>query len=258
VMVTSLAFMTGVVASASEDGTVKLWDVKEGKETKSWNAHSGGVAWVDFAPDGRLVSCGRDKIAKVWDQTGKELAKIAEPFSDIALRAALSNDRIIAGDWTGEIRVCSLDGKRIGDLTANPPSIAERLEAVIKNVAASEAAVLAARAKSMELEAKLNTEKAALDAAKKQQGAEEEARRLKLAADRASIESSISGLEKRLETEKNQLAVERKARDEAGDAERAAAQGKVDAQKKQIAATEGEIEAGHNKLMALAESDSGL
>jgi hypothetical protein len=65
------------------------------------------------APDGRLVSCGRDRIAKVWDQNGKELGK-TQPFDDITLRAALNSERIVAGDWTGKIRVSAIDGKPLG------------------------------------------------------------------------------------------------------------------------------------------------
>jgi mono/diheme cytochrome c family protein len=248
VMVTSLAFMTGVVASASEDGTIKLWDVKEGKESKSWNAHPGGVAWVDFAPDGRLVSCGRDKVAKVWDQTGKELAKVAEPFNDIALRAALSNDRIVAGDWTGEIRVCSLDGKRVGELTANPPSIAERIETASKHVADKETAVAALRARVTAAEAKLNAEKAETEARRKAEAVAEEARRAKVASDQSAAEKSVADLEKRVTAEKSELEARRKTRDESAEAERPAAQEKVDTQKKIIAASESEFDAARKKL----------
>ncbi len=129
--VTALAFMPGVLASASTDGKIVLWDVKEGKEIRNWAAHGGGVESVDFTPDGRLVSCGRDKVAKAWDQTGKVLAT-SEAFGDIALRAVLNSERVVAGDWSGDIRVFGLDGKRIGQLTANPPSIAEQLAAAQK------------------------------------------------------------------------------------------------------------------------------
>lgn len=162
--VTGLSFMTGVLASASEDGKVALWDVKEGKEIKSWAAHPGGAAWVDFAPDGRIVSCGRDKIAKVWDQTGKELGKTA-PFADIALRAALANDRIIAGDWTGAIRVSAIDGKPLGELSANPPTLSDRMADSQKRLADAQAALAPLQQALAAAEQKLAAEKAAPPAA---------------------------------------------------------------------------------------------
>ena len=138
--VTGLSFMTGVVASGSEDATIKLWDVKEGKEIKSWPAHPGGVQSVSFTPDGRLVSCGRDKIAKVWDQAGKQLLA-SEAFGDIALRAEMAGERVVAGDWSGQVRVWSLNGKRAGELSANPPTIAERIATATKQIAEAQAAV---------------------------------------------------------------------------------------------------------------------
>lgn len=138
-MVTALAFMPGVLASGSEDGKIVLWDVKEGKEIKKWDAHGGGVASLDFTPDGRLVSCGRDKVAKVWDKDGN-VTTTSEPLGDIAVRAALSGDRVVAGDWSGAIKVFGLDGKPVGELTSNPTPIADHLADVKKQLAAAEAA----------------------------------------------------------------------------------------------------------------------
>lgn len=139
--VTALAFMPGILASASEDGTIVLWDVKEAKEIRKWTAHNGGVEWVDFTPDGRLVSCGRDKLAKAWDQTGKVILT-SGPFGDIALRAVMSNERVVAGDWSGRIDVFSVaDSKKVGELTANPPALAEQLAAAEKRLADAQAAL---------------------------------------------------------------------------------------------------------------------
>jgi WD40 repeat protein/mono/diheme cytochrome c family protein len=115
--VNALAFLPGLLASAGQDGSLVLWDVTEGKERKKWAAHTGGCEFVDFTADGRLVTCGRDKVAKVWDQTGK-LLMTTEPLSEIALRAVLAGDSLIAGDWNGKVQafVVADRGKPTGDL----------------------------------------------------------------------------------------------------------------------------------------------
>ncbi len=62
--------MTPTFASASDDGTVKLWDVVEGKAVKTINAHGGGVMAVRFDHQGRLVTAGKDNRVKLWDTAG--------------------------------------------------------------------------------------------------------------------------------------------------------------------------------------------
>ncbi|MEI6714940.1 MAG: c-type cytochrome domain-containing protein [Verrucomicrobiota bacterium] len=119
--VNGLAFLPGILASAGQDGTVVLWDVAEGKERKKWNAHAGGCESVDFTSDGRIVTCGRDKVAKVWDQSGK-LLLTTQPLGEIALRAVIAGDSIIAGDWNGKVQAFALadGGKPLGDLLTTP------------------------------------------------------------------------------------------------------------------------------------------
>jgi|GEM_PF-424411 len=173
---TGLAFMPGVLASCSEDGKVTLWNVKEGTEIKSWTAHAGGVEWVEFSPDGRIATCGRDKVAKIWDQTGKLLAT-TEAFNDLATRCTISNDRVIAADWTGEIRVCGMDGKRLGALSANPPGIAEQLAATEKTLSETSAALPALQKAVTDAEAKVKAEKEAAEAKLKADIAAAEARK---------------------------------------------------------------------------------
>lgn len=156
-MVTGLAFMPGVLASSSEDGKIILWDAKEGKEIRNWAAHAGGAEWVDFTPDGKVVSCGRDKLAKVWDQNGKQLGK-TEPMNDIALRTVVSNDRVIAGDWTGQIRVTNFEGKLLGELTSNPPALTERIATTAKVLADAQASLPALQQQLTAATAKLKVE----------------------------------------------------------------------------------------------------
>ncbi len=178
--VTALAFMPGVLASGGEDGTVKLWSVKDGTESKSWTAHAGGVLWVEFTPEGKIVTCGRDKIAKVWDASGKALAA-TEAFTDIALRAAMANDRVIAADWTGAIRVYAIAGdkvNKVGELSANPPGIAEQLAIAEKTLAETSAALPALQAAAAAAEAAVKTERDAAEAKRKADLAAIEARKV--------------------------------------------------------------------------------
>ncbi len=132
-----------VLASTSEDGSVRLWEMENGKQLKTWTAHGSGSQSVRFTPDGRLVTSGRDKTCKLWDANGA-LKKQFEPFADVALRAVATfdNTRVVAGDWTGTLRVwATADGKRAGEFTTNPTPASERIAAIVKELAAKEAAL---------------------------------------------------------------------------------------------------------------------
>jgi len=131
-----------VLASGSEDTTIRLWEMENGTQIKAWGGHGGGAESVKFARDGRIASCGRDRVARVWDQNGAQ-QRIFEAFPDVALRTTFTHDgnRVLAGDWTGLIRVWNTaDSKQVGLLTANPPTVAEQLELATKELATLEAA----------------------------------------------------------------------------------------------------------------------
>ena len=228
-MVTALAFMPGVLASSSEDGKVALWDVKEGREIRSWVAHNGGAEWVDFTPDGRLATAGRDKTAKAWDQNGSVIGNTGQ-FGDIALRAALSNDRVIAGDWSGLVRVTTLGGKELAQLSLNPPTIADRLAETTKRVADLQASLPGLQQQFAAATQKLNADNAAAEAKKKSD-----------AAALAAAQALPTQVEKKLADAKAQIEPLTKACDAADPAARPAAQQKLEEQKKVTAAAEAEL-----------------
>jgi len=125
---------SNILASCSKDATIRLWEMENGRQVKSWGAHGGGTEAVEFTRDGRLVSAGRDRRTKLWTQAGKAI-RTFEAFSDFALRVTYSDTdkRVIAGDWTGVVRVWDeATGKRLGELTPNPPKLQDRVSAADK------------------------------------------------------------------------------------------------------------------------------
>ncbi len=202
---TALAFMPGVLASASEDGKIVLWNVKEGTEIRNWAAHAGGVLWVDFTPDGRIVSCGRDKIAKVWDATGKQIIA-TEALGDLALRCALNSERVIAADWTGDIRVFGIDGKKLGSLSANPGGIVEQLAVAEKTLTETQTALPGLQKAVADAEARVKAEREAAEAKRKADLAAAEQRKAAAIKAAADAKAAPGNAEKAAESLKAQIA----------------------------------------------------
>jgi WD40 repeat protein len=56
------------LATASDDGSVKLWDVTTGQDVLTLTGHDGPVLDVTFRADGkRIASGGSDGTVKLWD-----------------------------------------------------------------------------------------------------------------------------------------------------------------------------------------------
>jgi WD40 repeat protein len=67
------------IATASVDGTAKIWDAKTGAFLMSLDGHNLSVNEIVYSPDGkRIATASHDNTAKVWDaMTGEELLTLS-------------------------------------------------------------------------------------------------------------------------------------------------------------------------------------
>ncbi len=133
--ITSLSWRgdSQLLASGSEDGQIIVWNVGDGFPVATMaKAHQpkppqgtfgtppGGVLGVQFAPDGRLVSVGRDSTIRIWGMDGKQKAA-SNPSPALLTKVAVSFDGnlCIAGDFQGSLLIW--DGK--GSVTLSPKAL---------------------------------------------------------------------------------------------------------------------------------------
>ena len=76
--ITSISFSPDgkLLASGSEDNTIKLFDVVSRKELRTFIGHTSGINSISFAPNGKILASGSsDKTIKLWDiVSGRELS----------------------------------------------------------------------------------------------------------------------------------------------------------------------------------------
>lgn len=130
-MITSVSWRIDgkILGSASEDKTVRIWEMKKGKQIRNWGADGKGLTEICFLPNGNLLTTGRNKNVKLWKQDGKEL-QIFNGLSDMGMGLAYcaSADRVVAGNFQGEVLVWDRESPTpVGKLNANPPPISERI-----------------------------------------------------------------------------------------------------------------------------------
>ena len=93
--VSSVAFSPDgkLLASGSNDNTMKLWDVATGRELRTFTGHSRGVNSVAFGPDGKLLASGSDdKTVRLWEAATGHLLRTLTGHSKSITSVAFSPD----------------------------------------------------------------------------------------------------------------------------------------------------------------------
>jgi WD40 repeat protein len=94
------------LASASWDGSLKLWEMESGKLLWSgW--HQRSVNGLAFAPDGGLLaSSGNDALVRLWDpHSGQQVQTLPHPAPVYAITWSPDGRLLASGDFQGAIRL---------------------------------------------------------------------------------------------------------------------------------------------------------
>jgi WD40 repeat protein len=106
-----------IIATASQDGTVKLWNL-EGKQIKSFSAANNAKFWgISFSPKGQiLAAASTDGTVRLWRLNGKDIEEV-EPLKvskgwvwDISFSP--DGQVLASADSSGTVKLWQFDGDK--------------------------------------------------------------------------------------------------------------------------------------------------
>jgi WD40 repeat protein len=88
--------------SASEDQTLRLWDVATGETLRTFEGHTDAVYGCAFSPDGRLaLSASTDGTLRLWDAASGQTVRTFEGHTGAVYDCAFSPDGRLALSASG-------------------------------------------------------------------------------------------------------------------------------------------------------------
>lgn len=106
-----------LIATASNDKTIKLWDARSRRLLNNLEGHSGAVTTIAFSPDGRLLaSGGANKELKLWDVKSGALVHNLLGHQSAVNSVAFSPDGLLLASTSGLYQDVSDNTVRLWDV----------------------------------------------------------------------------------------------------------------------------------------------
>lgn len=102
------------LASGSEDGKIKIWDLAKRKSVATLDSHVSVVRSLDYSARSHiLVSASRDKTAIVWDASTWKLKKVMPILEGVEAVGLFEEGKLIyAGGEHGRVRIWNVETGR--------------------------------------------------------------------------------------------------------------------------------------------------
>jgi uncharacterized protein YjiK len=109
-----------VLASGSDDHTIKLWDVATGTQLRALEGHTSYVSSVAFSPDGKTLASGVDTRIKLWDvATGMQLRVFEAHTAGVCSIAFSPDGKTLASGGDTKIKLWNTkSGQELASLIA--------------------------------------------------------------------------------------------------------------------------------------------
>jgi hypothetical protein len=108
----------GYVATASGDGTVRVFDLRAGRQLVKFEGHKDVVRCVQFHPaEPLLVSCGADRSTRFWDLVQQREIPVSFPLDSACVEIALfsGSDSIVLSASTDYLKIMGWNPPELHD-----------------------------------------------------------------------------------------------------------------------------------------------
>ena len=104
-----------ILASGSNDTTIKIWNIKDRSIISTLSGHTGPVCELCYVKEGVFVSGSYDESMIIWSKSTSESSiyshrqRLRGHKSDIRGIIRLNNREIVSGEWGGDLMIWNIE-----------------------------------------------------------------------------------------------------------------------------------------------------